>query len=161
MNNVNWLKIHRKMKALTIAYSTNAIKHVRKEFNPFKDDISSFSNVENITRACEPWVLIYTARRTLEKNLTFSFKNSTMISKVDLTTRHAPKINVDSFDWIFLWIKMSFWSLGTTFWCSTQACFEYEKNVVCSTCCHDRIFHLIWNFLQKSSLYEIGKSCKN
>jgi len=67
------------MKALTIAYSTNAIKHVRKEFNPFKDDISSFSNVENITRA-------------------FSFKNSTMISKVDLTTRHAPKINVDSFD---------------------------------------------------------------
>ena len=54
VNNVNWLKIHRKMKALTITNSTNAIKHVRKEFNPFNDDISSFSNVENITRACEP-----------------------------------------------------------------------------------------------------------
>ena len=49
-------------KILTIAYSTNAIKHVRKELNPFTADISIFSDVENITRACDPWEFNFLAR---------------------------------------------------------------------------------------------------
>ena len=45
VNNVNSRQMKHKMKkALTIAYSTNAIKHVRKEFNPFNDDCSTFSD---------------------------------------------------------------------------------------------------------------------